>query len=98
MTGVTCALPIYLFDLKNYILDLKEHGLMGLECYHSGFDLAGINNSLQIASDLDLLITGGSDYHGINVKPDIDIGYGKNHNLHIKKLSIENYLNGKYRY
>lgn len=87
-----------LLDLKNYIIDLKDHGLMGLECYHSGFDLVGINNSLKLAQELDLLVTGGSDYHGINVKPNIDIGCGKNNNLHIKKLSIENYLNGKYRY
>ena len=85
------------FELKKYLLELKSYGLMGLECYHSGFSISGTNNSLQLANELSLLVTGGSDYHGINVKPDIEIGIGKN-NLNIKRLSIEKYFDGKLRY
>lgn len=85
-------------ELKEYICDLKNHGLMGLECYHSGFSKEGIDNSLNLAKKYDLLITGGSDYHGKTIKPDIEIGTGKNNNLDIKELSIEKYLNKKLRY
>lgn len=85
-------------ELKKYILDLKNHGLMGLECYHSGFSTSGIANSLNLAQKYDLLITGGSDYHGKIIKPDIDIGTGKNNNLDIKGLSIEKYLNKRLKY
>ncbi len=79
-------------ELKNYIMDLKKHGLMGLECYHSGFHKSGIDNSLMLARNLHLLITGGSDYHGPNVKPDIEIGTGKVNNLSINSISIEKKL------
>ena len=43
---------------------------------------------LDIANKHNLLISGGSDYHGSSVKPDIDLGTGKNHNLKIKSLSL----------
>ena len=41
-----------------------------------------------MANDLGLLISGGSDYHGKNVKPDVELGTGKNNNLKIKNLSL----------
>lgn len=85
-------------ELKAFLTELKKHGLMGLECYHSGFSLSGCSDSLDLAKSLDLLVTGGSDYHGPNVKPDIEIGSGKNHNLDITELSIEKYLSKKIRY
>lgn len=85
-------------ELKEYLIDLKQHGLMGLECYHSGFKKSGITNSLNLACKLNLLVSGGSDYHGINVKPNIDIGTGKHGNLNINELSIEKYLTKKLRY
>lgn len=85
-------------ELKKYLIDLKQHGLMGLECYHSGFKPSGITNSIDLANKLNLLQTGGSDYHGPNVKPNIEIGTGKNNNLNIKDLSIEKYLTKKLKY
>ena len=41
-----------------------------------------------IANKYDLLISGGSDYHGPKVKPDIELGTGRNNNLNIKQLSL----------
>ena len=35
-----------------------------------------------------LLISGGSDFHGKSIKPDIELGHGINDNLLIKKLSL----------
>ena len=48
---------------------------------------------LEIANKYNLLIGGGSDYHGKTVKPDIELGSGKDNNLKIKELSILNHLN-----
>ena len=41
----------------------------------------------------DLLISGGSDYHGKTIKPDIELGTGKNNGIRIKKLSLLDKLN-----
>ena len=43
---------------------------------------------LDIAKKYNLLVSGGSDYHGKIAKPDIELGTGKNNNLKIKKLSL----------
>ena len=56
-------------------------GLVGIEAYHSTHSIDEINKYINIANELDLLISGGSDYHGVNTKPDIELGYGKNNNL-----------------
>ncbi len=76
---------------KEFLLLLKEMiscGLMGIEVYHSSHSKDEMEYYLEIAKKYNLLISGGSDFHGITVKPDIEIGTGKNHNLKIKKLSI----------
>lgn len=74
--------------LKNMI----SCGLKGIEVYHSSHTKEEMEYYLKIANEYNLLISGGSDYHGPNTKPDIFIGTGKNNNLHIKKLSILNHL------
>ena len=43
---------------------------------------------LEIANKYGLLISGGSDFHGKSVKPDIELGTGKDNNIKIKKLSL----------
>ena len=43
---------------------------------------------LNLANKYNLLISAGSDYHGINVKPDIEIGRGYKNNVKIKRLSL----------
>jgi len=42
----------------------KKRGLDALEVYHSDHDEAAIERYRQMASDLGLLMTGGSDFHG----------------------------------
>ncbi|MFZ5899656.1 MAG: PHP domain-containing protein [Bacillota bacterium] len=46
------------------IEDLAEVGLKGLEVYHPDHDEETVNHYLTIAGNLELLVTGGSDYHG----------------------------------
>ncbi len=45
---------------------LKDEGLMGLEVFYPGHDERFIGFLLETARKLDLLVTGGSDYHGID--------------------------------
>lgn len=76
---------------KEFLILLKEMiscGLKGIEVYHSSHSKEEMNYYLEIANKYDLLISGGSDFHGKTVKPDIELGTGKNNNIRIKKLSL----------
>jgi len=55
---------------------LKAAGLAGVEVHYSTHKRAQTTEYLNIARRLDLLVTGGSDYHGIT-KPDIEVGIGR---------------------
>ncbi len=56
------------------IAELKEVGALdGIECYYARYDEDQTQFFLNLAKDLGLLISGGSDYHGDN-KPDIKLG------------------------
>lgn len=46
--------------------ELKEAGLMGVECFHSRHTPSMTQHFLEMARKLDLLVTGGSDCHGMN--------------------------------
>lgn len=72
--------------------DLIDVGLMGIEVYHSSHTKDEIAYYISVAEKYNLLISGGSDFHGPNIKPDIELGSGKNNNLNIKMLSIINRL------
>lgn len=56
--------------------DLKEAGLLGLEVFYSSHDRRQTSRFLELAKRLDLLVTGGSDFHG-TAKPGIQVGRGK---------------------
>lgn len=63
-------------------------GLKGIEVYHSCHNEEDIKFYLEVAEANNLLISGGSDFHGKSVKPDIELGTGKNNNIKIKQLSL----------
>ena len=46
------------------IAPLREAGLDAIEVYHSDHDAAATHGYLALARGLDLLVTGGSDFHG----------------------------------
>ena len=56
-----------------YIENLQKYGLDAIEVFHSSHLQEDRTNFLNIAKNLGLLISGGSDFHGINNKPDIQI-------------------------
>jgi predicted metal-dependent phosphoesterase TrpH len=67
---------------------LKQAGLAGLEVYHSEHSPALQAHYRHMAAELDLLPTGGSDFHG-TVKPDIDLGTGRSNNISVPLAFLE---------
>jgi 3',5'-nucleoside bisphosphate phosphatase len=61
------------FALKNLVTELKGLGLAGLEVFYSEHTPEQEALYLKLAKELDLLVTGGSDFHGQN-KPEITLG------------------------
>ena len=55
---------------------LKAEGLGGIEVHYSTHNPKQTADLLDIARRLDLLVTGGSDFHGVT-KPDIEVGVGR---------------------
>ena len=53
---------------------LKEEGLGGIEVYNSCQNREEARLYERIAKRFDLLVSGGSDFHGAN-KPEVDLGY-----------------------
>ena len=62
--------------LAEFLPVAKRAGLQGMECYYAKYDAATTERSLELATGLDLKISGGSDFHGDN-KPDIKLGFGR---------------------
>lgn len=72
-----------LYHMGNDRLDaltarLKAEGLMGIEAFYSTYSNQDIRDMQRLATKYDLLLSGGSDFHGAN-KPGLDLGngYGK---------------------
>lgn len=61
--------PIYGPDYKTYINQMIAYGVQGIECYHPENSKEVTEYCLEKCRELDLYITGGSDYHG-NCHPD----------------------------
>lgn len=76
---------------KEFLILLNEmisHGLQGIEVYHSSHTKEERELFMEIANRYGLLVSGGSDYHGKSVKPEIELGSGINNNVLVRKLSI----------
>ena len=61
--------------LEAGLRELKAVGLVGIEAQYSEHTPEQTVTLLRLAKKLDLLTTGGSDYHG-QTKPDIALGKG----------------------
>ena len=62
--------------LTALLTTLKADGLGGIEVHYSTHTKRQTTEYLDLAKRLTLLVTGGSDFHGIT-KPDIDVGLGR---------------------
>ena len=72
----------------------NEVALDGIECFYTTFSEKQTNYLVNFAKERNLLISGGSDYHGTN-KENHNLGVGRG-NLNISKDIINNYKIGKY--
>ena len=52
---------------------MVEYGLQGIEVYYPTHTPDDIERYLQLAKEYDLVVTGGSDYHGER-RPDLKLG------------------------
>jgi len=67
------------------IAPMAEAGLDGIECFHTKHSTSTAEHYLQIADELNLLVTGGSDCHGMNKGKPL-IGTIKLPYQHVEKL------------
>jgi len=74
------AHPIYLGltleELDELVARLVAAGLKGIEAYYVDNTIFDTINLLKLAAKYDIVVTGGSDFHG-RFKPDISIGKGR---------------------
>ncbi len=76
-------------ELDELVALLKNYGLKGIEAVYSLNENQDEANMLTLAEKYNLLVSGGSDFHGTN-KPDIDLGVGKG-NLRIPSSLLEQF-------
>ena len=79
-----------LFDL---IVELKGYGLDGVEVFHSSHPKELRVEYLKIIKELGLITAGGSDFHGGTAHPENELGTGKNNNLNIPYMVLDEILN-----
>lgn len=61
--------------LETLVAELKEAGLMGIEAIYCTYNAGEERQIRRLAAKYNLLISGGSDFHGAN-KPKLDLGTG----------------------
>ncbi len=62
-------------ELVEFLIEAKKHGLDAIETRYSAFSLEEQEYLEKLATKFNLLLSGGSDFHGTN-KPNIAIGKG----------------------
>jgi predicted metal-dependent phosphoesterase TrpH len=81
-------------DVPALMPELCDAGLNALEAYHSDHTPADTEMYLGLAHRYGLLVTGGSDFHGV-VKPDVELGTGCNGNLKIPDDILDQLRSGR---
>lgn len=79
-------------EKEEFIKKLVKEGLDGIEVYHSIHSNEDINKYLKIAKENNLIITGGSDFHGPNTKEKIPISHAKLNNYTTSIINLLDYI------
>jgi hypothetical protein len=74
--GVAVLAHPYILHNDDLITEFAGYGLDGLEIYYPEHSQSMINFYADLAKRLNLLVTGGSDFHG-SAKPDVKLGMVK---------------------
>ena len=75
-------------DVAALMPELTAAGMNAIEAFHSDHSPAETERFLDLAKRYGLLVTGGSDFHGV-VKPEVKLGTGAGGNLHIPEELLE---------
>ena len=81
-------------ELRKKLIELKSMGLGGIEVIYPEHDQKYRTLLVSLAGELDLLITGGSDFHGAN-KPNIELGTGIDGNVDVPAACLSALQNRK---
>jgi predicted metal-dependent phosphoesterase TrpH len=81
--------------LADLVRALKADGLDGVEVHYSTHTVRQTRDYLALAKQQGLLVTGGSDFHGLT-KPDIEVGIGKG-SLHVPDSLLDKMKNAAAR-
>jgi len=68
------AHPFTANNTEMLIVELKAAGLIGIEAYYDGYTADEIGRLVSLADRYGLIITGGSDYHGLDATNETMIG------------------------
>jgi hypothetical protein len=68
------AHPLTINDPEAMVIELKASGLVGIEAYYAGCTAEEINRLVSLADRYGLIVTGGSDYHGLDDNTETMIG------------------------
>jgi len=74
--GIPVLAHPYSLNQDSLIPQFIEYGLLGIEVYYPEHTSSMVEFYLNLAKKYNLLITGGSDYHG-KLKPQVNIGLSK---------------------
>ncbi len=73
---------------RELLIRYRDAGLVGLEVYHSEHPPALQAYYVQLAAELELQPSGGSDFHG-SIKPEIELGSGIDGNVRVPLEFLE---------
>ena len=79
-------------DISSITHELVDLGIDGIEVYNTIHYEDDTKRYLEIAGEHNLLISGGSDYHGEFTKPDVELGKLTKERIMIKELTLVDYL------
>jgi len=68
------AHPFTANDPETLVVELKKAGLIGIETYYNNYTEDEINRLVTLAGRYNLITTGGSDYHGLDMETETMIG------------------------
>ncbi len=84
--GVAVLAHPYMYDSVDLIPELVELGLDGIEIWHPSNDEERVNNLITIAKQHDLVMTGGSDFHGMYCERPNPIGSATAPDIFVERL------------
>ncbi|MFC1987367.1 PHP domain-containing protein [Chloroflexota bacterium] len=68
------AHPFTIDDPEKIVIELKAAGLVGIETYYDSCTTEETSKSVSLANKYGLIVTGGSDYHGLDASTETMLG------------------------